>query len=906
MEISASSLNARIGFHVLDSHDSGDRGEARRSSSRPVVDVVRNALVNEDGRGVILAGEYGVGKTFVARQVIEKLSHENLVVSLRCSSSTEAIEYGAISPLMNNLGQETLGSPLAVLQSITKFLNERAGGRDVFVFIDNVQNLDQRSALILTQLTVNGVVRLLAACESLTEVPREIVGLWRDGIIRRIDVMPFSLVEARQWFESILGAKVSEAAARALWSAGGGIPRFLDVIVHEQIEARILVKTDNVWVVTGAAFVCGGNAIDTVMTALGSASESERMIAEILALSGGMPLGQLMSVGEVAALDSLQQRGYLDISQGEFASVRLSNWLMAMVLRKQVPAGRSRELRRRVLETADANSHSSPPGFTEAIWSLDCGVHLDLDQTLAAAKGATQSGNPRDALRLLESLPGHKALPSILPELVRARIALGEFGAARILIFNPEVQIDQLPDRHWVDIMLLRAALARSQNPAPEKSSDILERINARLTRLDRANGSKGDNSAESELLDLREDLALGVVEQAVHDGRYRAVLRELHELHQSGRSSETRVLAGSWLTEALTLTGCAADAARLSREIDLENLGGYVDFPLSEKTGSAIVAAVVASLSAERIGRHNLWAPAGMFMGTRIASYAELSEGLVAAYNGCADKALESLLPAASQLKELDQGGTWSLAIAAIAYACALKGDNDKALEYLNQGRAGAGPCARLVSTACSYFQVLTSAELASKEKAIVRLFALADDERQFRTTAVEMVFVNAAVRLGNVAGAQRLLTLASGLQGPLANLCENFGRGLVNRDVNMLVKVAEVAATQGDALFSRDVARSALKIANENADRVGMRLAQQLIRGGVFRLGQVKVSDEDGQRLTGREQEVAVQAAAGASNKDIAAKMHISVRTVEGHLYQIYSKLQVASRAELRETLV
>ncbi|MGX9901882.1 response regulator transcription factor [Arthrobacter sp. SA17] len=55
---------------------------------------------------------------------------------------------------------------------------------------------------------------------------------------------------------------------------------------------------------------------------------------------------------------------------------------------------------------------------------------------------------------------------------------------------------------------------------------------------------------------------------------------------------------------------------------------------------------------------------------------------------------------------------------------------------------------------------------------------------------------------------------------------------------------------------------------------------------------------------QLTAREHEVAAMAAAGVSNKDIAAKMHISVRTVEGHLYQIYGKLQVTSRAELRES--
>ena len=31
----------------------------------------------------------------------------------------------------------------------------------------------------------------------------------------------------------------------------------------------------------------------------------------------------------------------------------------------------------------------------------------------------------------------------------------------------------------------------------------------------------------------------------------------------------------------------------------------------------------------------------------------------------------------------------------------------------------------------------------------------------------------------------------------------------------------------------------------------------------------------------------------------------MHVSVRTVEGHLYQVYSKLHVASRSELKDVI-
>ncbi len=51
----------------------------------------------------------------------------------------------------------------------------------------------------------------------------------------------------------------------------------------------------------------------------------------------------------------------------------------------------------------------------------------------------------------------------------------------------------------------------------------------------------------------------------------------------------------------------------------------------------------------------------------------------------------------------------------------------------------------------------------------------------------------------------------------------------------------------------------------------------------------------------LTDREQQIARLAAKGMSNRDIAAEVGVSVRTIEGHLYQTFTKLGVSSRTDL-----
>jgi DNA-binding CsgD family transcriptional regulator len=56
---------------------------------------------------------------------------------------------------------------------------------------------------------------------------------------------------------------------------------------------------------------------------------------------------------------------------------------------------------------------------------------------------------------------------------------------------------------------------------------------------------------------------------------------------------------------------------------------------------------------------------------------------------------------------------------------------------------------------------------------------------------------------------------------------------------------------------------------------------------------------------RLTPGELDAAMQAAAGRSNKQIAAASYISVRTVESHLQRVYEKLGISSRGELADAL-
>jgi DNA-binding NarL/FixJ family response regulator len=55
----------------------------------------------------------------------------------------------------------------------------------------------------------------------------------------------------------------------------------------------------------------------------------------------------------------------------------------------------------------------------------------------------------------------------------------------------------------------------------------------------------------------------------------------------------------------------------------------------------------------------------------------------------------------------------------------------------------------------------------------------------------------------------------------------------------------------------------------------------------------------------LTMREREIANLVAAGLSNREIADRLVVSVRTVEGHLYRACTKLDIGDRERLAATI-
>jgi len=128
----------------------------------------------------------------------------------------------------------------------------------------------------------------------------------------------------------------------------------------------------------------------------------------------------------------------------------------------------------------------------------------------------------------------------------------------------------------------------------------------------------------------------------------------------------------------------------------------------------------------------------------------------------------------------------------------------------------------------------------------------------------------------------------------------------------------VARVQLYHGERLRRRqqtEESRSQLTAAMETFQRIGARPWADRAAGELRATGQTGPSPLGAARelapghhepLSTQELEIATLAAGGLSNKEIAARLFMSHRTVGGHLYRIFPKLGITSRAALRDALM
>lgn len=969
--------------------------EGQLFGRRRLVDVLARSLADERAVGAVIVGEAGSGKTALAKEALKAFQEQACIIHIHGSAVAARMPYGALRSLLVNVDEAELKSPLAVLQRITSVLQERAHGKPVILFVDNAQGLDEQGATAIDQLAANGTVRLLLVCEDLPAVPGSLMRLWTDGLVRRFDVAPLDLEQTAELMSGWLGATVSRSAAEILCEASGGNVLFLLLLTREQVDTGVLVLRDGVWVFAGAAASVHGEIVDVLSARLARLSSAEREVLELLTLTDGMGLTDLLNLVQSRHVDTLQENGTIWIDQQQSPMVQIRSKLVAEVIRGSTPISRSRILHRKVLATIEPAAMNPLNFLAYACWTLDCGSVLAPEAVIRAARTANHAQDPATALRLLSVITGGECVAAAILEEARARINQGDIAEAEAILRRYEDRQDFAPTlSEWVQHQLLRSYLKRGivddwpevrrllagvrarlypePLPAvgpirPERSrTDVLSaghsldgragadgesggvaahglaladvkqgiRVTADPLKADLGEFKTADFKAKAlkaadlaaadfkaadfkaaeleagELLNhdpiparLRQELTLAEMDFAVFTGRYDEIEPALHKhLEDGGYGSDIRMHLSSWLAETWAMTGRQADAVELAEHISKQlRMDAFHPSTRAVAGSCTYVAFLVAGAwdrCTDMLGERSALGWAG---GPDAGSSGELAEGVLHAFGGRAQQSLDKLLPAISQLKIRNSGGALVLALSAAAYAYSLLDEPDQVRHFRRELRKCRQQPSWQVGECAFYFSTLAELVLEQRPEVIDRLLERADTNARKGTTTQELLLVSAAARLGDEEAARRLITVAAAAQGPFAQLCVAYGKGLVNRDSSELIVATRMAATIGNDLFAMEAAHAALETARSASIRSLMRRAQQLIHGSHRKIWGTSLGGILTRKLTDREREIATIAATGASNRRIADELHLSVRTVEGHLQQIYKKLQVSERSDL-----
>jgi len=187
-----------------------------------------------------------------------------------------------------------------------------------------------------------------------------------------------------------------------------------------------------------------------------------------------------------------------------------------------------------------------------------------------------------------------------------------------------------------------------------------------------------------------------------------------------------------------------------------------------------------------------------------------------------------------------------------------------------------------------------------------------VADDAKQAQGSDFALFELHArfdAARYGAAREhAPRLRELATQMPHPIPDLYARFATALASDDVDALAAAGREFTEIGAILHAAEATAAAARAAHAaglpNAFSLAERATELATAAGNPRTPLLSGGLESAV-LTPREREVAGLVAQGRTDREVAAELGLSVRTVNAHLRSVYVKLRVTGREELAAAL-
>lgn len=902
--------------------------------------------VQEGPAALLLEGEAGIGKTTLWKQAVEAAREEGIrVLECRPSGAETLLSFAGLDDLLSEVAHEALPmlpGPQRRALEVALLLEEAAepapdqraialaflgvlrhlvASAHLLVAVDDVPWLDAPSTFVLefaARRLRDDPIRLLLARRADGDAPVPL-GLDRavpDGALHRLSVGPLSLGAVNHLLGARLGASFPRPILRRVHEISGGNPFFaLELARALQRRGGTLAPGDDLPIPS--------NLHELVRERLEGLPEASReAILAVAALAQPTEVSVEAAVGPSASegLASAAAAGVIEFERR--GRIRFTHPLLAAVVSSQASHRRKGSLHRRLAEIVD-DPEERARHLAFAASKADAEVASTLDD---AARRARARGAPDAAAELVEH--ALELTPENAPDdAFRRRLdaaghhfAGGDADRAAVLLEQALSTAKPGSERaralhQLARVRLLTTGAAAARDIASGALVDVQDddRLRAPI-EVDLAYWTDMTLGLEHAMPHARAALELG---ERLGDTAFLVAALMMMVDFELARG---RGLQGELLERALKLESSlgddAADIAPHLRphanlwayrqlEGDLEtarsNLGEWLE--LVEKVDPKSLPAGLTWLGGIELRAGN-W--------DRAASLADEADELADQFG------LELLehrcLKAHIRALRGDDEGARSEAQETLARAAEL-GKRKAA----TQARHALGLLELSLGNAAeahAFFAPALARQHAAGVREPAMLPALPDDVealvllgRLSEAEALLEPFAKAARRLDRpwaLATSARCRALLLAAHGDLGAALATLDDALVHHDRVPLPfergRTLLVLGAMQRRTKHRRAARETLHASLAIFEELGARLWIEKAHAELGRIAGRAPSSGD---LTPTEQRVASLVAEGRTNREVAAALNVSERTVEGNLSRIYGKLGLRSRTELAHRL-
>jgi DNA-binding CsgD family transcriptional regulator len=829
--------------------------------------------------GAVLVGPAGVGKTMLARNVVERFAQRNAKTTVRWlagTASASQVPFGAFIHLVDVAG---VGDSTILLRAARASLLQHSGD-GLLLGTDDAHHLDNLSATLVHQLALTRSVRLIVTLRAGESAPDAITMLWKDNLLTRVDIEPFDLAQTKELLDAVLGGPLETSSADRIFNVSEGNPLYLRHLVEGAVNSGALRQVEGVWQLRGEMALTP--QLSTLIGKhLSSLPPAVKSVLKYLAVEEPLTLQELSALTGREAIEQAENLNIVEVTAGgDGLVVHSAHPLYTEHVRASLGMIATQRLRTQLVAQLSSrlSTHVSARLRLAAL-AIDSETPPPVDDTLASSYEAMRLGDLELGERLARSaLERSGGLAARVP-LAHALAWLGRGREADDVL--ERVDPDHLSEWELTAWGVPKAANRFWMLNEPLQANDFLCAMRARVT----------DPAALTIIDALAATFAMnaGKPEQALTTAL--GVLA----------SSCAQDIAVAWAAATATLS--SARLGRFSEVAPLAQRGLAAQHPgllrftigLGEITTSLMTENV---MHAQRLARHYMEFSEHQQPGRSIAEVL-LARTLMASGEFAAATVL--LREAAAGLART--GYSWGpLALIYLAQALGQQGESAAAAEMLARAESRHGMSSELYAPELALARAWRLAAERDMEGAPAAARDAARIAERSGQLAVALHALHEAVRLGDTHAADAIARVTDTVDCVAGRLALAHGRALAAGDAAALEAVARELAELGMTCAAADAsAQAALAYAHrhDRKHELAARARAAELGGGASTPVLEQVLNP--LPLSGREREIAVMVAEGLSNKAIAERLFVSVRTVEGHIYHACIKLDVADRATL-----